>query len=500
MEVKTGLLTIIFLLFLLSPQIASARERPDGDVDASCSINIMDLAAVGLCFGCECGQPCWGSCEQADVYPGCDINIFDLATVGVNYGERCRIYGLDFSPYVGGGTPPSPVSESKIRELMDVVAPYTQWIRSYSALNGIERIPYAAKDAGLNVAMGAWIDGVQSTNDQEIANLVSAVEDGMVDIAVVGNEVLQGQLTDEASLIYNINKVKQDLADAGLPGIPVTTPEAYEVLFNRYNNGSLMHQALIDACDVIFVSYYPFWKEVNISDSLAAVHAWHQDVLSVIGSKPVYVAETGWPDDTDTAGTCIRETSAENAATYFLGFVSWAEANDVPYFYFETFDEDYKDEPCQAGDSSQGVGPHWGIWDRNKQLKASMQDVFDGLNATENWVGQPEIELTYVPPIGSFDDLEGRIHHASALSHRVSVYIKVGSGWWTKPTFTNPLTYIWMDGEWACDITTGGIDEQATDIAAFLVPIGYVPPQVSNSPSLPDELFNNSVAHIIVSR
>lgn len=113
--------------------------------------------------------------------------------------------------------------------------------------------------------------------------------------------------------------------------------------------------------------------------------------------------------------------------------------------------------------------------------------------------GEPYIEFTYVPPIGSFNNLEGKVLHVYPSEYRVAVYIYV-SGWWSKPTLANPLTSIGSDGSWVADITTGGIDEKASRIAAFLVPVGYNPPLLSGSNSLPDELEENAVANVEVSR
>ena len=78
------------------------------------------------------------------------------------------------------------------------------------------------------------------------------------------------------------------------------------------------------------------------------------------------------------------------------------------------------------------------------------------------------------------------------------MFIRVGSGWWTKPTWAQPLTPIRADGTWECDITTGGIDERATQIVAFLVPASYAPPLAAGGPALPAELDENAVAKIEV--
>lgn len=76
----------------------------------------------------------------------------------------------------------------------------------------------------------------------------------------------------------------------------------------------------------------------------------------------------------------------------------------------------------------------------------------------------------------------------------------VGSGWWTKPYWAWPLTIIEPDGSWVCDIVTGGIDEQATEIAAFLLPRGYDPPLMSGQSVLPPELNGNALAWVNVTR
>jgi len=81
----------------------------------------------------------------------------------------------------------------------------------------------------------------------------------------------------------------------------------------------------------------------------------------------------------------------------------------------------------------------------------------------------------------------------------MAIYIYV-DGWWTKPTFADPLTDIQEDGGWVCDITTGGIDERATMVAAFLVPVGYAPPVLSGGKMLPPTLYDSSVASIKVTR
>jgi hypothetical protein len=110
------------------------------------------------------------------------------------------------------------------------------------------------------------------------------------------------------------------------------------------------------------------------------------------------------------------------------------------------------------------------------------------------------IQLAYVPPYGSFDNLKGQIWHVQPADYKVAVYIRVGSGWWTKPFWNAPLTSINCDGTWTSDITTGGNDHQANTIAAYLVLNGYDPFSAHGQSTLPTELIQNSVAYVEVTR
>jgi len=110
------------------------------------------------------------------------------------------------------------------------------------------------------------------------------------------------------------------------------------------------------------------------------------------------------------------------------------------------------------------------------------------------------IDFTHVPPYGSFELLEGRVQCVVPTDFKVAVSIKVRGGWWTKPYWDEPLTRVDPNGSWQCDITTGGIDEQATEIAAFLVPSGYSPPLMSGQRSLPAELRDDAVAEATAQR
>ncbi len=111
----------------------------------------------------------------------------------------------------------------------------------------------------------------------------------------------------------------------------------------------------------------------------------------------------------------------------------------------------------------------------------------------------PALEFTHVPTYGAWADdlLQGRALNVTPASYKIAVYIYV-FGWWTKPYSASPTTDINADGTWSCLVHTGGNDAYATKMAAFLIPASYGPPILGASATLPQELYDNSVAHLTV--
>jgi exo-beta-1,3-glucanase (GH17 family) len=398
------------------------------------------------------------------------------------------VYGLGFSAYTGVQDPNLGfiLTETQIKERLEIIAPYTAWIRTFGSSLGMEHAAETAYELGLLTAVGAWLDGDDATNDEEMNNLISAAQAGFVDLAIVGSETIyRGDLTVD-ELIGYIERFR-----LAVPGVPVTTAETYDVWLHNAD--------LIDAVDVVMANYYPYWEGIHIDQAMSYVHNRHQMVVVKAEGKNVIVSETGWPSEGDTIGQAVP--TPENAVFYFLNFVSWASAEGVDYFYFEAFDEPWK----AKYEGPQGA--HWGVWDEDGNLKDEMERIFKGEIIPDNWTsgcfpggsGIPEIEFTYVPSRGSSDNLEGQVLHVDTNLYTVAVYIYV-TGWWTKPYWNKPETAIACNGYFVCDITTGGVDSSASRIAAFLIPFDYDPPSMSGGRTLPNDLFDNAMDYVIIDR
>ena len=258
------------------------------------------------------------------------------------------LHGLCFSPYLEGQNIGDQLSKSQISRRMDIVAPYTKWVRSFSCTEGNEHTPKIAHDKDLKTMVGAWIGSDKSQNEKELARLIKLGKSGLVDIAVVGNETLMREELTENELLEYIHRVKQ-----ALPGIPVTYVDAYYQFIER--------PQLIDACDVILVNCYPFWEGCSIEQSATYLKQMYAVTQKAANGKPVIIAETGWPNQ--GVSTKDAQPSENNAMKYFINTTNWAQQNEVPLFYFSSFDESWKVH--HEGD----VGARWGLWDTNEKLK-----------------------------------------------------------------------------------------------------------------------------------
>jgi autotransporter-associated beta strand protein len=111
----------------------------------------------------------------------------------------------------------------------------------------------------------------------------------------------------------------------------------------------------------------------------------------------------------------------------------------------------------------------------------------------------PTIQITSVPAYGTDGSMTGTVSGVDFAQYCVAPYIQIeGSGWWTKPISTTPTVTINSDGTFSANVTSGGVDDQATIYYAALVPAGSTPPLELGSPSAP--VISNSVAGTTLER
>lgn len=258
------------------------------------------------------------------------------------------MHGIGFSPYEEGQKPGDQITEEQIRRRMEIIKPYTKWIRSFSCTEGNENIPRIAREYGIKTMVGAWLGDDPEVNEKEIAGLIQLANEGCVDIAAVGNEVMyRGDLTEEELLSF-IYRVKEQITN-----IPVGYVDAYYEFSHR--------PKITEACDVILANCYPYWEGCDIDYSLVYMKQMFQEAVAAGKGKKVIISETGWPSEGASLGGA--NPSYKNVLKYFINAQLWSQKDDIEMFYFSSFDESWK--VGAEGD----VGAYWGIWDKNEELK-----------------------------------------------------------------------------------------------------------------------------------
>jgi len=316
----------------ISAKLAKRKEKPTSFYQTN---KLATLLASGTQID---------SSSDTDFSSKTDADIKALFSESLNNG----LHGLCFSPYLEGQNIGDKLSEKQISQRMDVIAPYTKWVRSFSCTEGNEFIPKVAHQKELKTMVGAWVGDDKAQNEKEISALIKLGKSGLIDIAVVGNETLMREELTEQELIAYINRVKR-----ALPGIPVGYVDAYYQFVER--------PKLVEACDVVLANCYPFWEGCSIEQSATYLKQMYAVVQQVANGKPVIITETGWPNQGDS--TKDAKPSENNAMKYFIDTANWAHQNEISLFYFSSFDESWKVH--HEGD----VGARWGLWDTNENLK-----------------------------------------------------------------------------------------------------------------------------------
>lgn len=255
-----------------------------------------------------------------------------------------KISGISFSPYLEGQDPnvKSTISEKQIADRLEIIRPYTKWVRTFSTTNSNEEVPRIAHEKGLKTLVGAWIGDDKINNQVEIDNIISIAKKGYGDMIAIGNEVLLREDLEVEELIGYIQQVKQ-----AVPHIPVGYVDAYYMYVN--------YPEIVDACDVIFANCYPFWEGKSVPEGIESVITGYNYIESLYPNKEIVITETGWATKSNHVQTKANIANEENQKIFNSVIDKWTEKNQITCFFFEAFDEPWKEskdpyEPEKTGD------------------------------------------------------------------------------------------------------------------------------------------------------
>jgi len=282
---------------------------------------------------------------------GADINQLtesELKTYCIELLKN-KIHGICFSVYDENQKPGDNISDEQILKKLEVIKPHVKWIRTFSCSDENMRIPILAKELGFKTLVGAWLGKDLDKNQIEVDKLIELCNDGYIDVAAVGNEVMYRKDLSEEKLIEYIKYVKSKIKTK----VPVGYVDAYYEFSSR--------PSITDACDVILTNCYPYWEGCNIDYSLIYMKQMFYHARDVANGKRVIITETGWP----SKGSSLRgaDPSNKNFLKYFINAQKWSSEEEIEMFYFSSFDESWKIN------SEGDVGAFWGIWDSDTKSK-----------------------------------------------------------------------------------------------------------------------------------
>lgn len=238
-------------------------------------------------------------------------------------------------------------------------------VRTYSVLNGLDKVPELAKKHGLNVTLGAWVSLDAEQTQQEIDALikVSRQEHDNIVRTIVGNEsIMRNELTVE-QLIPFLRKVRKNTWR------PVSTSETWDIW--------IKHPELVDEVDFIATHILPYWEGIPAEDAVDYVFERYYELQKAFPNKPIVITEVGWP----SAGQPQRQAEASLAsqAKFIRDFLNRAKAEKLTYYVIEAFDQPWK----QSMEGSAGA--YWGLFNAKREAKFAMYgDVLD-LPNWKNW-------------------------------------------------------------------------------------------------------------------
>lgn len=228
-------------------------------------------------------------------------------------------------------------------------------LRTYGLSHTLKKIPEMCEKAGIDCYPGAWISQYDKETEKEIEALIQIGKQGLkrVKALIVGNEVLLTKDMSSEKLIGYIRQVKK------ATNLPVSTAEIWGVW--------LKHPELAKEVDFLLVNIHPYWEGQSIEAAASStIERWKQ-FKRTFPSKKIVIGETGWPSAGKTIGRAVP--NQKNQARFLQEFYALAEKEGVEYFYFEAFDESWKDK------FEGGTGGHWGIYHSNGSLKKELTEL-----------------------------------------------------------------------------------------------------------------------------
>lgn len=336
-----------------------------------------------------------------------------------------------------------------------------QFPHAENLLKAIKELKAEDNDFEMYVMLGAWIDAKNAWTDQPVIHDVESLENNtaeieaavrlaneysdIVKVIAVGNEAMVHWATSyfvTSGIILKWVTYLQSQKTEGKLGsdVWITSSDNFASWGGgdeSYHNEDLTK--LFNAVDYVSVHTYPFhdthynsdfWLVPEEEESLgemekidramerASDYAKSQfeavkTYMTSLGiEKPMHIGETGWASTTNSmyGQEGSRAADEYKQKKYYDSMREWTNSEGISMFYFEAFDEQWKDRLNPMGSEN-----HFGLINLKGEAKyvlwdAVDQGTFEGLTRggkpiTKTYHGNREIMMEDVlPPLSSSSD------------------------------------------------------------------------------------------------
>lgn len=297
-----------------------------------------------------------------------------------------------------------------------------QLAHASNLLKAIQELKGTDPNFEMYVMLGAWIDCKNAWTDQapdhnieseqnegEIGRAVALANQypDIVKILAVGNEAMvkwaASYYAQPSVILKWVNHVQSLKASGQLPkDLWITCSDD----FASWGGGDSSYhtedlEKIIKAVDFISMHTYPyhnthynpdFWRvpadestlsEVEKADAavvraVAFAKAQYDSVASYVKSlgvnKPIHIGETGWASASDGfyGSEGSRATDEYKQGKYYQHMRNWTNSSGISCFYFEAFDEQWKDAANPKGSEN-----HFGLFKLNGEAKYPLWKLVD---------------------------------------------------------------------------------------------------------------------------
>ena len=309
-----------------------------------------------------------------------------------------------------------------------------QLAQASNILKAIDELKQEDANFEMYVMLGAWIDCKNAWTNQPVDhNVESELNEGEIQRAValakqypdivkvlaVGNEAMVKWATSyyvQPDVILKWVSYLQDLKAKGelSKDLWITSSDN----FASWGGGGTEYHVedlnkLIEAVDYVSVHTYPmhdthynpiFWGVLEEEKQLPSIkkvemamdraqsyaEAQYDSVVSYMKSigvnKPIHIGETGWASVSNGhyGPKGAKATDEYKEAIYYHQMRKWTKEKGIACFYFEAFDEPWKDAQNQRGSEN-----HFGLFTVDGKAKYALWDLvdqglFDGLSRNGN--------------------------------------------------------------------------------------------------------------------